>query len=791
MRAPDTLTRRCSNLSLAVLIAFAALAAATTAASAHQTTRAALTALTASAPDVTVGNPVTFTAAATSGSGSYEYKFDLYDLGQGTWTALQGYASGNAVTWTPAPAGTFWVQVWVRNAGSASPWDDWRNSTVVTVTPGTPAPAQLASYTTSLSTPTISAPVTFTAAATGGSGSYEYKFDLYDVGQGTWTALQGYASGNAVTWTPATAGTFWVQVWVRNAGSVSPWDDWRNSTVVTVEAPEHWSVVRTVAGSLVVTWGAVPDATAYLVLESPDRAALTGSPALDGAATVATTSYTSSTPADATVRYFRVFPVIDGVAGDGGPVAASTSVTPHAVATPFPPFSGPSGEAFTFDVTPALWDIDGDGCLDMVGRFGHCDGTFTPITLDPAGIGLLMADDRANRDSRFADLTGDGLVDIFTNVYAPADDTSSRAVLLVGQPDGTFRPDAGISALGIGGFGETVVVADFDNDGDIDIYLPHYFDRNDGAHSWLLVNDGHGVFHDAAADAGLDSTAPLNPEGAQALDVNQDGWVDLLVAGHLYINNHDLTFTDQAATVGLPVVFDEGLLLLDVDLDGELDLVHHDGQVTRLYRSIDGHLDAGITLLGADGQTHGYGLNACDVNGDGYQDIIVAQNSLTSTSGAPRLLLNGGGHFAVSEIDSLTASYVDLIACADLDGSGLPDLLVRSRVGASSVYQSLVNNGGATETLTLRVLGAHGERNQQGRAVRVRPATGSRQTLLRFVESGSAYMAQNGYDLLVGVPWATTLEVSVLFEAGWVTTTAQPGDALTIHEDGRVVAGLH
>lgn len=744
---------------------------------------------TASTAATLVPLPVIFAASATSGSGSYEYRFDLYDATHATWTPLQAYSPTSSVTWTPSAAGTYWVQVWVRNVGSSSAWEDWRNSQPVTV--AVPPLATLSSYTTSTGTVTTGSPVTFTADAINGSGVYEYRFDLFDALAGTWSPLQAYSSSNSVTWTPSVGGTFWVQVWVRNVGASAEWEDWRNSDVVTASAADHWAVVRTVAGSHVVSWDAVEEANGYLVLESTNRAGLTGAPSLVGAASVTTTSYTSPVAAGSTPRYFRVFPIVRGVVGDGGPVAASTSVTPHSMPTPFSTVVGAGGEESSQDVTPALWDIDGDGCLDMVARKGNCDGTFTEPTVDPLGEGLLMAGTRVNRDSRFADFTGDGLVDIFTNVYAPADDTTSRAILLVGQPDGSFRPDAGVAALNIGGFGETVVAADFDNDGDIDLYLPHYFDHSDGGHSWLLVNNGHGGFHDVSSAAGVSSTAPFNPEGAQALDFDQDGWIDIVVGTHLYINNHDLTFTDRASSFGLPAVFDEGMLLFDADLDGDLDYVHHDAAVTRLYRNNGGHLDSGTPLTGVVGQNYGYGLNACDVNGDGYLDLVVAQNNMAATSGAPRLLLNGGGRFAASDLTTLTASYVDLMACADLDRNGRPDLLIRSRDEDGGTYQTLVINGGSTDTVVIRVLGALGERNQQGRAVRVRPASGSAQTILRFVESGSGYMAQGDYDLLVGVPWAGPLEVSVLFDTGWVTTTTAAGGAVTLYEDGRTAAGLH
>ncbi len=70
--------------------------------------------------------------------------------------------------------------------------------------------------------------------------------------------------------------------------------------------------------------------------------------------------------------------------------------------------------------------------------------------------------------------------------------------------------------------------------------------------------------------------------------------------------------------------------------------------------------------------------------------------------------------------------------------------------------------------------------------MRLRPAAGPDVTMLRMVESGSGYLAQNGYDLLVAAPWPGVYDVEVRFADGWVRTTARPGDALTIRADGTV-----
>lgn len=474
--------------------------------------------------------------------------------------------------------------------------------------------------------------------------------------------------------------------------------------------------------------------------------------------------------------YYRVIGMNGPRIGRGGYSAVSTVFDIRDATVPY--------------VTPALWDVDGDGCLDMVGASGNCAGGFQAYDLLSRGLGGLFAPGRVNRDSRFADFNGDGLVDIFTNVYARADDLSSRAILHINEGAGSFREDTGLAAMQIGGFGETVLAADFDNDDDLDIFIPHYWHRDDGGRNWLLVNDGFGAFVDRAEAAGVargPPQAPYIPEGAQAIDFNEDGWIDIHVASALYINNGDGTFTDRAADFNLPVRFDEGMKFVDIDGDGDFDLVQNDSFVTKLFRNEAGIFDAGTPIAGDEAlTTFGYGLNACDVNGDGFEDVVVAINSSAMGTGAPQLLINVHGQLVRSDLSSFTEAYIDLMACADLDRNGLNDVL--ARWGA---YRTLINMGSSQAFIKLRIVGANGQRNQQGRIVRIRPLAVGSISMTRVVESGSGYMAQGDYDLLVGAPWEGDYEVSVRYKSGWLAATVRQGELLTIFEDGQLISGLH
>ena len=178
------------------------------------------------------------------------------------------------------------------------------------------------------------------------------------------------------------------------------------------------------------------------------------------------------------------------------------------------------------------------------------------------------------------------------------------------------------------------MVADFNNDGSVDLFIPAYTyldaihdlsgdDRypdagappnvHNALQNFLLLNDGTGRFVERAVVAGVSMHATLSgitppstdpegnqPEGVQALDFNMDGLIDLYVGGHLFINQGTddqgvPRFKDLAAEMGLTqdvlrgpplwapnpanalptrdLVTDEGAKFLDWNNDGFLDLL--------------------------------------------------------------------------------------------------------------------------------------------------------------------------------------------------------------------------
>ncbi|WP_298096260.1 VCBS repeat-containing protein [Brevundimonas sp.] len=153
------------------------------------------------------------------------------------------------------------------------------------------------------------------------------------------------------------------------------------------------------------------------------------------------------------------------------------------------------GESSAF---PAIGDFNNDGLLEPFGFLNLGDWTFN---IAPSlALDLIVAgyQGRINRDNRVLDLDGDGNLDVVWNVYSDANVTGSFTLILFGDGAGGFsrveeRPD-------IIGFGETIVAADFNNDGLVDIYSPVYTHLLGVDSAYLLLNEGGGVLGDNVAE---------------------------------------------------------------------------------------------------------------------------------------------------------------------------------------------------------------------------------------------------------------------------------------------------
>ncbi len=220
----------------------------------------------------------------------------------------------------------------------------------------------------------------------------------------------------------------------------------------------------------------------------------------------------------------------------------------------------------------AVGDYDGDGLEDLYvcqpaglpNRLyrNNGDGTFTDATR-AAGLDILDATSMA----LFADVDNDGDQDLI--VIVP-----TQPLLFRNDGRGRFRLDAASGFGAAARRGATLTgaaVADYDRDGDLDLYVcaydfwragsPYdaptpYYDATNGPPNTLFRNRGDGAFEDVTEKAGLMHNNDRFSFAAAWGDYNQDGYPDLWVANdfgrkNLYRNNRDGAFTDVAAEAGV------------------------------------------------------------------------------------------------------------------------------------------------------------------------------------------------------------------------------------------------
>ncbi|HIM29583.1 MAG TPA: CRTAC1 family protein [Planctomycetes bacterium] len=223
-------------------------------------------------------------------------------------------------------------------------------------------------------------------------------------------------------------------------------------------------------------------------------------------------------------------------------------------------------------------DFDGDGDFDLLAsswdnttqvRFfrNNGDGTFTDDTVTANLVGIL-----GGLNMLQADYDNDGDLDVYV-LRGAWHGENGRHVnsLLQNDGKGRFTDVAFDVGLGEGLPTQTAAWADYDLDGDVDLYV-----GNEHYASQLFRNDGEAGFVDVASEAGVENRRC--PKGVIWGDIDNDGDPDLYVSNYeglnrLYINQGDGTFEDVAEDRGVTEPIDSlPVWFWDYNNDGALDL---------------------------------------------------------------------------------------------------------------------------------------------------------------------------------------------------------------------------
>jgi hypothetical protein len=388
-----------------------------------------------------------------------------------------------------------------------------------------------------------------------------------------------------------------------------------------------------------------------------------------------------------------------------------------------------SGGPHAFSVSVA--DLNHDGKADLIVALGCGDNSNVQVPCPDGSVGVLLG----NGDGRFqavhnypaggspsaiaiADLNNDGRLDVVVSIRASSGQLSpsgrGSVGVLLGNADGTFQPVQVYDSGGSAAFSVRVADANGDNTPDLLVSNQVACFKCRG-NVGVLFGRGDGTFQAVQTY----ETVFFSPVLLAATDLNGDGKPDLVPTDFPFTEPIAVMLNSGDGTFFNTVLYSSGgfnltsVTVLDMNGDGTPDLVANYemcnegnvflGCVGMLLGKGDGTFQPVVTYdTGGIGSTS---LAVADFDGDGYLDVAVGHqcNARSCTSGiatAAVLAGNGDGTFRQPLVYGTDYEAVRVVV-ADLNGDGLPDLLVGNAgrpsldLGSVSV---LLNGGTANDT---------------------------------------------------------------------------------------------
>ena len=446
-------------------------------------------------------------------------------------------------------------------------------------------------------------------------------------------------------------------------------------------------------------------------------------------------------------------PITAGGFVDGAPVVFE-NITHQSGIDKFRHHSGTPEKGTIIEVPGsgvALLDYDNDGWLDiyllnsstvaalkgkeappraMLFHNNH-DGTFSDVT-EKAGV----ANERWGFGVAVGDYDNDGWPDIYVANFG-------KNRLYHNNHDGTFTDVAERAGVTVGGWSAGPSWGDYDHDGRLDLFVPGYAKYNvenpqscdfmgtklscgplglTGEQDHLFHNNGDGTFTDVSDKAGVSDPKGYYGFASTFVDVDDDGWVDLLVANdskpnYLYHNRHDGTFEEIGYLSGFAVTDDGraiasmGIAVGDYNRDGKVDfyISNFSDDYSVLFQNDGNNIFSDITyqagLVEPTIPFLKWGTGFLDFDNDGLLDIFAAnghvfpiidkQNWGTTWAQRPQLFRNLNG--------------VNFKEVAPATGSGLADTMPARGAAFGDLFNDghisvVINNLDTTPTLLRNVV---------------------------------------------------------------------------------------
>lgn len=397
--------------------------------------------------------------------------------------------------------------------------------------------------------------------------------------------------------------------------------------------------------------------------------------------------------------------------------------------------AGLAGESLGFSFGVAAGDYDNDGHEDLficnAGRntlyHNNGDGTFTDVT---EGSGLdKKPENLLSVAAAWFDYDKDGLLDLVVSNYTIWSPEADRRCTMESKVDSYCSP--------------TIYVS-----------VP----------TRLYHNLGGGHFKDVTESAGL-SGALSKGMGISIADFNNDGWMDIFVANDternlLFLNQHNGTFKEVGLTYGVAyndsgtIVSGMGSDAKDYDNDGWVDIAYNDliAQVFGLFRNVDGtsfDYVSGPTHIGRLSRNYsGWSMGFIDYDNDGWKDFFSANGDVDDLRPDAKqhdtMFQNVGGKTFVDVTEQMGPDFVPLgyhrgSAFVDLNNDGFMDLVV---TGLGEKPRILKNNGLSGNHWLLFDLRGHAS-NRDAIGAKLKVTTGSGRTLYNHVTTSVGFMSSS------------------------------------------------
>jgi len=290
---------------------------------------------------------------------------------------------------------------------------------------------------------------------------------------------------------------------------------------------------------------------------------------------------------------------------------------------------------------------------------------------------------------------------------------------------GDLSKTAGVQALP--SFARSAAVFDANNDGYMDIYTAGADPTTyAAAPNHFYINKGDGTFNMVDLGAKNVNSAGFGPNGVTAADYDEDGDVDIYVsivdrlhptatrpANQFFVKQADGTYINKAQDLGvLGLGWSDGATFADYDNDGDLDLFvsSSNDRVRRKVCVYQNQGNGAFVDLTDEVSIYQRGFTPVlfDVDNDGDLDLLTPSN--IKAQDLMRLYLNDGhGHFSKQENSGLEVAIYDTrgASVADIDNDGDLDIYLTdtNKIGAAQYYNHLFQNQLSNTNRWLKVYG--------------------------------------------------------------------------------------